>query len=362
MMFNGKQVNPYRILEIGEDASEEEIKRKYRALSHQYHPDCVASTPHNETAIRLVSEAYAEVIANLRRKKKEAREQALKNDNYDNLDDETLKNVIIEKFTRYITDYQVAKVTCELYHLNLLDEVKELFSQAIAVANNCISLVRLAQSREEILQVNNIFKIKIKKFDENFYSDVGKLLVKELVFIYYAKEVQTIIGLLSRPEKKSANEWFMDNYDALVSVVSYDNELTQKLDSTLASFMEDDAYQVLEKEIKEMNMRFVGQANDLLMSKSLSFHEFNEDFIEAYHVELDRIFTRHHETMDRRQSKIRYLKFAFNIDDEMVERLNDAILDEEVFNQLVDSVEKERFESLITASQARVPLNEYKMV
>ena len=31
--------NPYQVLGVAEDASEDEIKKAYRALSRKYHPD-----------------------------------------------------------------------------------------------------------------------------------------------------------------------------------------------------------------------------------------------------------------------------------------------------------------------------------
>jgi hypothetical protein len=49
--------NYYQILEIGEDASIEEIKRSYRRLARTYHPD-VTTTPEAETKFKEINRAY----------------------------------------------------------------------------------------------------------------------------------------------------------------------------------------------------------------------------------------------------------------------------------------------------------------
>jgi len=46
----------YKILGVGEDATEEEIKRAYRKLAHQYHPDKTGGG--DEAKFKEINEAY----------------------------------------------------------------------------------------------------------------------------------------------------------------------------------------------------------------------------------------------------------------------------------------------------------------
>ena len=51
--------NPYEVLGVSRDASEDEIKKAYRALSRKYHPDANPGNREAENKFRKISEAYA---------------------------------------------------------------------------------------------------------------------------------------------------------------------------------------------------------------------------------------------------------------------------------------------------------------
>ncbi len=54
----------YKVLGVGEDATAEEIKKTYRKLAFQYHPD---KNPGNEDMMKEINEAYA-VLSNARKR------------------------------------------------------------------------------------------------------------------------------------------------------------------------------------------------------------------------------------------------------------------------------------------------------
>lgn len=57
--------NPYDVLGVPEDASEEEIKKAYRALIRKYHPDANINNPHKEEAaqkFKEVQQAYDQIM------------------------------------------------------------------------------------------------------------------------------------------------------------------------------------------------------------------------------------------------------------------------------------------------------------
>ncbi len=57
--------DPYRVLNISSNASDDEVKRAYRELSKKYHPDSYADNPLADLAedkFKEVQEAYKEIM------------------------------------------------------------------------------------------------------------------------------------------------------------------------------------------------------------------------------------------------------------------------------------------------------------
>ena len=58
-------LNPYEVLGLTRDASDEEIKKSYRALSRKYHPDANVSNPDKalaEEKFKQVQQAYSQIM------------------------------------------------------------------------------------------------------------------------------------------------------------------------------------------------------------------------------------------------------------------------------------------------------------
>ena len=62
------QKDYYQMLGLNRDASEDEIKRAYRKLALQYHPDHHPDDPKSEEKFKEVSEAYA-ILSDLKKRK-----------------------------------------------------------------------------------------------------------------------------------------------------------------------------------------------------------------------------------------------------------------------------------------------------
>ena len=57
--------NPYDVLGVSPDATEEEIKKAYRALSRKYHPDANVNNPNREQAeekFKEIQQAYQQIM------------------------------------------------------------------------------------------------------------------------------------------------------------------------------------------------------------------------------------------------------------------------------------------------------------
>ena len=57
--------NPYEVLGVSGNASEEEIKKAYRTLSRKYHPDANLNNPNKaqaEEKFKQIQEAYQQIV------------------------------------------------------------------------------------------------------------------------------------------------------------------------------------------------------------------------------------------------------------------------------------------------------------
>ena len=58
-------MNPYDILGVERTASDDEIKKAYRALSRKYHPDANVGKPGEKEAeekFKLIQQAYTQIM------------------------------------------------------------------------------------------------------------------------------------------------------------------------------------------------------------------------------------------------------------------------------------------------------------
>lgn len=54
--------DPYRVLGVSPNASEDEIKKAYRTLAKKYHPDVNNGSPQAEARMKEVNEAYSQIV------------------------------------------------------------------------------------------------------------------------------------------------------------------------------------------------------------------------------------------------------------------------------------------------------------
>lgn len=72
--------DPYQVLGVSQDASEEEIKKAYRKLSRMYHPDANINNPNKaqaEEKFKEIQQAYQQIMKQARAGQQPLRQSGL---------------------------------------------------------------------------------------------------------------------------------------------------------------------------------------------------------------------------------------------------------------------------------------------
>ncbi|KAK4771356.1 hypothetical protein SAY87_031888 [Trapa incisa] len=91
-MFSSQVMDPYKTLRIHPDASESEVKKAFRQLALQYHPD-VCRGSNCGTQFHLINEAYDIVMSNLRGEPNDDLQMGGSSDYYDQGIDEPCRGM-----------------------------------------------------------------------------------------------------------------------------------------------------------------------------------------------------------------------------------------------------------------------------
>lgn len=170
--------NPYEILGISPNATEEEIKKAYHQLSKKYHPDSYANNPLSELAeekFKEIQEAYKQI--------QEQRQNGKTNTNYTNYNDTHNSNnedeIALNQVTTYLNtrQYKIA--------LSMLDKIngrpaRWFYYASIAntgLGNNLVALeqakraVSMDPANQEYTNYLNQIQFQSQRYQTNSYNN-----------------------------------------------------------------------------------------------------------------------------------------------------------------------------------------------
>lgn len=112
--------DPYSILGVSRDASEEEVKNAYRELARKYHPDNYADNPLSDLAedkMQEINEAYDQIINNMNKHKRSSEEKYSGSSEFADIRD-MISAGKLEEAQELLDGIPVASRTAEWYFLN----------------------------------------------------------------------------------------------------------------------------------------------------------------------------------------------------------------------------------------------------
>ena len=110
--------DPYKVLGVSRDASDDEVKKAYRTLSRKYHPDANINNPNKDQAeemFKLVQQAYNQIM----KEKDTVVSHIARRDMEQDVQTIMVMMVIIR--TSHRADMEISEVSGDSVHLDLAD-------------------------------------------------------------------------------------------------------------------------------------------------------------------------------------------------------------------------------------------------
>ena len=124
--------DPYKVLGVSRDASDDEVKKAYRTLSRKYHPDANINNPNKDQAeemFKLVQQAYNQIMRE--------REGGYSSQSYSRRVMVQAVQIIMAMMviirTSHRADMEISEASGDLVHLDLVDIQEAMVAMDMAV-------------------------------------------------------------------------------------------------------------------------------------------------------------------------------------------------------------------------------------
>ena len=123
--------DPYKVLGVSRDASDDEVKKAYRTLSRKYHPDANINNPNKDQAeemFKLVQQAYNQIM-----REREGGYSSHTARRVMVQDVQTIMVMMVIIRTSHRADMEISEASGDLVHLDLVDIQEAMVAMDMAV-------------------------------------------------------------------------------------------------------------------------------------------------------------------------------------------------------------------------------------
>lgn len=276
--FNGNQYDPFKVLGVPHNVTEENLKKAYRGLAKKYHPE--SGSTGNEEQMKLITLCYQDVKKQVKNFQKTNSNETL--NTFGVLKRETIYNltILINELQTIIVHNNSANIILE--NTSFYAQLNQVFHQYIEKLEGCAADLKVAQNELDLAKFHvNLLNVQTT-FLPFFIDSLKSLLKSNLIFAYNSKEINELLSSLDNVNANNLSEWCLQNHTSLFEIIALDYQMKLEFINAQAAYIDFEHYEKMKPQLTKIYYSFIKAVNNALSLNSISLKEAYAEILNQY--------------------------------------------------------------------------------